>query len=126
MLIRFHLGWLRAVPEREEWCRAELARCLNELPPRLPFEMPESVGDRHWDTFAAECGVLYLAEDPSDGLARALVAFGVTAFRYTSALRSTRASFHRIPQNAVEAPQFQVISRIESCATHEGLISSNR
>lgn len=36
------------------------------------------------------------------------------------------SSFHGIPRNSVETPQFQAFSRIESCVTHEGLISSKR
>jgi hypothetical protein len=55
------------------------------------------VGNHNWDSFAAECGLLLLAADLTDALARSLVAAGATAFRYaTTAHLMARATPVRV------------------------------
>jgi len=75
------------------WCRQKLQGTLDNPPPRRRFDSELSIGSERWDLFAAECGIILLAADPSDVLARRLVGAGLTAFNYhTTALTMTRAA----------------------------------
>jgi hypothetical protein len=77
---------------RMAWCRQKLQATIDDPPPPRRFDSEVSVGNERWDSFAAECGVLLLAADPSDVLARKLVGAGLVAFNYnTTALTMVRA-----------------------------------
>jgi hypothetical protein len=54
------------------WCRQKLQATVDVPPPPRRFESELSDGNVCWDCFAAECGVLLLAVDPSDALMIAL------------------------------------------------------
>jgi hypothetical protein len=61
-------------------------------PTPMKFDSEGAVGKDRWDAFAAECGVLLLAEDTTDLLARRLVAASVMAFHYgTTEIALSRA-----------------------------------
>lgn len=94
LLISKNLPWLQADPSRIAWCRKKLEETLSLSSVALHSEV--SLGDRNWDSFAAECGIMLLVADPADRLARRLVAAAVTAFRYnTSKLVVARAAVVR-------------------------------
>lgn len=93
VLVLLHRDWLRTEPEREAWCRERLASSLDAPPPRRQFEFAESVGDWNWDTFAGECGVALLAENPADALARHLTVCGLICFRYTTVAAVMRRAY---------------------------------
>jgi hypothetical protein len=81
------------------WCRAKLQNTVDHPPPPRKFDSEISIGDARWDSFAAEAGVLLLAEDRHDPLARQLVAAAITAFNYnTTALAIRRAAVVRTGQ----------------------------
>jgi hypothetical protein len=84
VLLILHRDWVREDVGREDWCRGQLRRYLDQPPGRGPYESPDSAGNWNWDAFAAECGVTLLAEDPAEPLARQLVALGLVSFRYTT------------------------------------------
>jgi hypothetical protein len=78
------------------WCRGKLQAINEDPPPLRRFDSELSIGNIRWDCFAAECGVMLLAVDQSDTLARKLVAAGLTAFNYnTTALTMARAAVAR-------------------------------
>lgn len=93
VLYRFHREFVTEDPERERWCRAVL-ECVTVNPPRVGGLASESaLGDRHWDAFAAEAGMVMLAANPRDPLARRLVARGAMAFRYATETLCLRIAF---------------------------------
>ena len=93
VLVVLNRDWLSALPDRLEWCRQKLCGVYQTPPQRSPFDSEDALGNYHWDAFAAEAGAALLAEDPTDPLARCLVAHGVMANRYaTVALTLRRAS----------------------------------
>jgi hypothetical protein len=92
VLLTFHRAWLLEDPARTTWCRQQLGLIFDNPPAPMPFDSEGAVGSHRWDAFAAECGVLLLAEDNNDILARRLVAASVMAFHYnTTALTLSRA-----------------------------------
>ncbi len=92
VLMTFHRDWLRANAERDAWCLRYLQEIVRR-PPRRQFDIPDAIDDRSWDAFAAECGVLLLAEDRHDRLARELVAIGVAGFHYATTALTMRRGF---------------------------------
>jgi hypothetical protein len=92
VLMALHRDWLLADGERDEWCLRYLQEIVRQ-PPRRPFDVPDAIGGDTWDTFAAECGVLLLAEDRHDRLARQLVAIGVAGFHYATTALTMRRGF---------------------------------
>jgi len=84
ILLTFHRAWLSEDPARISWCREQLGRIFDSPPAPMPFDTEEAIGCDRWDAFAAECGVVLLAEDNNDLLARRLVAASVMAFHYTT------------------------------------------
>jgi hypothetical protein len=96
LLLSTSRDWLLQDAGRMAWCRQKLQATLDDPPPLRTFDSELSVGNERWDCFAAECGVLLLAVDPSDSLARKLVAAGLVAFNYnTTALTMVRAAMAR-------------------------------
>jgi hypothetical protein len=92
VLLTFHRAWLLEDPARINWCRQQLGRIFDNPPAPMPFDSEAAVGTDRWDAFAAECGVLLLAENNDDLLARRLVAAAVMAFHYqTTGLAFSRA-----------------------------------
>jgi hypothetical protein len=90
VLLLLHRDWVREDPARERWCRGRLEEALRHPPGRQPFDFPDSVGGWEWDTFAPECGVAILAENPLDPLARELVLHGLICFRYATVAATMR------------------------------------
>lgn len=76
-------GWLAEDPARLAWCRKQL---------QLTIDSPTGIGawaevgldELNWPSFAAECGVILLAQDPDDFLARELVGHAATAIQYAA------------------------------------------
>ena len=96
LLLSTSRDWLLQDASRMAWCRRKLEATIDDPPPLRRFDSELSVGNERWDCFAAECGVLLLAVDPSDTLARKLVAAGLVAFNYnTTALTMVRAAVAR-------------------------------
>lgn len=96
VLLALHMDWLLADTKRLEWCRKKLASILKSPPPRARFDTEMAIGSNKWDAFSAECGVLLLAHDRKDSIARALTAAGVTAYHYeTISLAMVCAFRHR-------------------------------
>jgi hypothetical protein len=96
LLLSTNRPWLLEDAGRMAWCRQKLQATVNDPPAPRRFDSELSVGDTRWDSFAAECGVLLLAADPEDPLARQLVGAGLTAFNYhTTALTMARAAAAR-------------------------------
>jgi hypothetical protein len=96
VLLSTSWDWLSQDVSRMAWCRRKLQATIEDPPPLRRLDSELSVGNFRWDCFAAECGVLLLAIDPSDILARKLVAAGLTAFNYnTTALTMARAAVVR-------------------------------
>jgi hypothetical protein len=92
VLLTFHRAWLLEDPARINWCRQQLGTIFDNPPAPMPFDSEAAVGTDRWDAFAAECGVLLLAENNDDLLARRLVAASVMAFHYqTTGLAFSRA-----------------------------------
>jgi hypothetical protein len=92
VLLTFHRARLLEDPARMDWCRRQLGQIFDNPPAPMPFDTEGAVGADHWDAFAAECGVLLLAEDNDDFLARNMVAASVMAFHYeTTGLTVSRA-----------------------------------
>ena len=92
VLLTFHRAWLLEDPVRMNWCRQQLGRIFDNPPAPMRFDSEGAVGTDRWDAFVAECGVLLLAEDNDDLLARRLVAASVMAFHYmTTGLTLSRA-----------------------------------
>ena len=79
VLLLHHRAWVRTDPAADGWCRGQLTRAVEQPPGRGPADLFGSPGGWGWDTFATECGVILLAEDPSDSLARRLVVNGLIA-----------------------------------------------
>jgi alpha-D-ribose 1-methylphosphonate 5-triphosphate synthase subunit PhnL len=93
LLLSTNRQWIQVDESRLAWCRAKLKETVDHPPPARKFDSEISIGDAHWDSFAAEAGVLLLGEDQHDPLARRLVAAAVTAFNYnTTALAIRRAA----------------------------------
>ncbi|PNE10216.1 MAG: hypothetical protein CR217_15490 [Beijerinckiaceae bacterium] len=96
LLLSTSRDWLLQDAGRMAWCRQKLQATIDDPPPPLRFDSELSVGNARWDCFAAECGVLLLAENPNDVLARQLVGAGLVAFNYnTTALTMARAAVVR-------------------------------
>ena len=92
VLLATSRDWLLQDASRMAWCRRKLQATIDDPPPPRRFDSEVSVGNERWDFFAAECGVLLLAADRSDVLARKLVGAGLVAFNYnTTALTMARA-----------------------------------
>jgi len=85
-----HRDWLAAFPEREEWCVKYIFDTLAEPPRPSPFDCEDSITGLHWDAFAGEAGVLFLAEERDNENARYVAARGVMAF-HEEATGSTMA-----------------------------------
>jgi hypothetical protein len=83
VLLSTSWDWLVDDLGRMTWCRKKLQGTLDNPPPRRRFDSELSIGSERWDLFAVECGIILLAADPSDVLARRLVGAGLTAFNYT-------------------------------------------
>ena len=96
MLVVKHHDWLAADPKRMAWCRGKLESVVRQPPAPLRFDSATSDGDRKWDSFACEAGVVLLAHDRNDLLARRLVAASVLSFHYSTTSRTLiRASQRR-------------------------------
>jgi len=96
LLLSTSRDWLLQDASRMAWCRQKLQATIDDPPAPRRFDSELSVGNQRWDCFAAACGVLLLAVDPSDSLARKLVGAGLVAFNYnTTALTMARASMAR-------------------------------
>jgi hypothetical protein len=96
LLLSTSRDWLLQDTSRMAWCRRKLQATIDDPPPPRRFDSELSIGNERWDCFAAECGVLLLAADPTDVLARQLVGAGLVAFNYnTTALTMTRAAAAR-------------------------------
>ena len=92
VLLTFRRPWLLENPARLNWCRQHLGWIFDNPPAPMRFDSEGAVGTDRWDAFAAECGVLLLAEDNDDLLARRLIAASVMAFHYrTTGLTLSRA-----------------------------------
>jgi hypothetical protein len=93
LLLSTSRDWLLQDVSRMAWCRQKLQATIDDPPPPRRFDSELSVGNMRWDCFAAECGVLLLAENPNDALARQLVGAGLVAFNYnTTELTMARAA----------------------------------
>jgi hypothetical protein len=91
VLVVLHADLLAETPDRMAWCRQKLEAIVQNPPATFRFDAETAPGDRRWDAFAAEAGVVLLAEDREDALARRLVAAGVMSFHYsTTALTLSR------------------------------------
>ena len=77
VLIVKHHDWLMAAPERMVWCRSKLESVVRQPPAPLRFDSATADGDRKWDSFSGEAGVVLLAHDGNDPLARRIVAASV-------------------------------------------------
>jgi hypothetical protein len=96
VLVVKHHDWLAADPERMAWCRRKLESAVRQPPAPLRFDSATSDGDRKWDSFACEAGVVLLAHDRNDLLARRVVAASVLSFHYSTTSRTlVRASQRR-------------------------------
>jgi hypothetical protein len=93
VLLILHRDWVREDPARDEWCREQLLSCLELTPGRRPVDFEYSAGEWDRDTFAAECGVAFLAESPSDPLARRLALTGLISFRYATVAATVRQAY---------------------------------
>ena len=92
LLVTSH-RWLLEDTARMDWCRRKLQSTIDHPPPRGKFHSEVSLGNLHWDSFAAESGLHLLIADPNDRLARTLVAAGLSAFNYnTTAIVMNRAA----------------------------------
>ncbi len=92
VLLTHHLDWLLAVPARMTWCREKLDEIMRHPPQFSLMDTENAIGNRHWDAFAAESGIILLAENKDDTLGRVLVAVSVVAYRHsTTALTMARA-----------------------------------
>jgi hypothetical protein len=93
VLLSTSWDWLLSDPSRMAWCRRKLQATVDNPPAPRRFDSELSIGHERWDCFAAECGIILFAADPSDVLARRLVGAGLVAFNYhTTALTMTRAA----------------------------------
>jgi hypothetical protein len=108
VLLALHRGWVREDPPREAWCRERLTDFLSGPPDRRPFDPMDSAGTCEADTFAAECGVVLLAEDPSDSLARWLVLSGLISSRLAT-VAATVGRAYRV--RTALGPEFDRITR---------------
>jgi hypothetical protein len=96
VLLSTSRDWLLEDSSRMEWCRRRLQAVIDNPPEPRRFDSELSVGNERWDCFAAECGVLLLAVNPADTLARQLAGAGLVAFNYnTTALTMLRAATAR-------------------------------
>jgi hypothetical protein len=96
VLVVKHHPWLAADPERMGWCRGKLESVVRQSPAPLRFDSAIADGDRKWDSFVGEAGVVLLAHDRNDPLARRLVAASVLSFHYGTTSRTLiRASQSR-------------------------------
>ena len=96
VLVVLHADWLTEDPARVAWCRQKLDAIVRNPPATFRFDAETAPGDRRWDAFAAEAGVVLFAIDRDDALARRLVAAGVMSFHYsTTALTLARACQRR-------------------------------
>jgi hypothetical protein len=93
VLLLLHRDWVRGDPDRERWCRDQLEEALRRPPGRKPLDFPDSVGGWERNTFAPECGVAMLAENPLDPLARELVLLGLICFRYATVAATMRRAY---------------------------------
>ncbi len=100
VLLLLHRDWVREDPDRERWCRSQLEEAVGRPRGRQPFDFPDSVAGWEWDTFAPECGVAMLAENPLDPLARGLLLLGLICFRYATVAATTRRLYRK--QGALE------------------------
>ena len=95
VLIVKHHDWLMAAPEHV-WCRSKLESVVRQPPAPLRFDSATADGDRKWDSFSGEAGVVLLAHDGNDPLARRIVAASVLSFHYSTTSRTLiRASQRR-------------------------------
>ncbi|TAJ91164.1 MAG: hypothetical protein EPO41_16215 [Reyranella sp.] len=131
LLIAKSWPWLQDDPTRIAWCRARLEETLNFQTDRFSSEV--AIGDQRWDSFAAECGVMLLVTDPSDSLARKLVAAAITAFRYaTTGLVMTRIADARanlgtlFPHSIALAARWSAVRQMARYQTVEEAVASRR
>jgi len=82
VLLSTNRTWLEEDPQRLVWCRQQLQNTI--IRPPQQRDSAFAVGNHNWDSFAVECGLLLLASDTTDALARSLIAAGATAFRYAT------------------------------------------
>jgi hypothetical protein len=90
-LLVLHRAWVREDLAREHWCRDRLLQASRTPPERRTLGVALAGWD--WDQFAAECGVVLLAENPADALARDLVLDGLSSFRYTTVAETMRRAY---------------------------------
>ena len=93
VLIVLHQDWLANDPTRREWCMDSLRSVLESPPAPSELEVAESVNDLWWDTFAAECMVTLLAEEPQEARIRQLAAEFVTSHFYGTTAIAMRSAF---------------------------------
>ena len=72
-------NYLRANPDREEWCLRQLRDTLAEAP-RREFDDPGGDMSLDWEGFVAQCAAVLLSERPTDPSVRELAGVCVTAF----------------------------------------------
>lgn len=87
VLLSNHLGWVRAQPERELWCRHTLQAVLESCAPREEFDYPESIGEWESDLYLAEAADILLAENASDELGLRLAGAAITEYHYRATTR---------------------------------------
>ena len=93
VLICRHRAWLHADPARERWCLAQIQDAVDSPLPRTVLDVPDSVGEHHWEVFVGEAGVALLAEDGSNEMARRLVAAGIMAYHHSATQQTVRSAF---------------------------------
>jgi hypothetical protein len=90
VLVVSHQDWLRAHPDRLEWCKQRLLQIV-KAPPPLRYFSKDDVMD-HFDDFASQAIVELWADEPDSIEIRAAVAKLALSFRYkTVALLSSQA-----------------------------------
>jgi len=93
VLVCRYREWLREDPAREQWCLAMLRSAVEERHPQDVFDVPDSVGEHHWDVFVGDAGVALLSEDRGNVVARRLVAAGATAYHHAAIGQTMRLAF---------------------------------
>ena len=84
VFIKFHQSWLDTYSERKQWCLNYIKNFIFEPPPLEQFDVPESIGDTHWDCFLAETLPLIWRENIDDKNIRELIARMVFTYHYNA------------------------------------------
>lgn len=78
-----HQDWIDADPGREEWCREQFIKVLNNPPPHPQFYIAESNSKCHWNNFVAMLIPRMLADAPNQEEIRSLCADYALAFNFS-------------------------------------------